>query len=127
MEMQEEATTLQPTQTHPAPPISSNIKSSPKHKPQVQLLDAISCDDKFNEWIKKCKLQDIRHIFIKYNMTSMESLSNKSESFRNFMLDQELKIKHSQSMERAVKSIAALEKQQNIKYKQSMLKIRKDS
>merc|ERR1712130_774469 len=54
-------------------------------------------------------------------------LSNKSESFRKFMLDKELKTKYSQSMHRAVKAIARLEKEQDIKYKEKMIKIRQEA
>eukprot|EP01084_Bolivina_argentea_P005163 9758_1 len=66
----------------------------------------------FTQWIKDNELNDIKHIFIKYKMTTISSLSNQTNLYRNFIVDTQLTYEYSYLMEKAVNAIHEL----NVKY-----------
>eukprot|EP01083_Nonionella_stella_P192567 711708_1 len=61
----------------------------------------------FNDWITKNKLDAISHLFIKYDMTTIETLSLQSKSFQKFICDPLLITTHHKLM---ATSIAAMQK-----------------
>ena len=72
----------------------------------------------FDQWIIDNKLDDIKDIFIKYGMTTIASLSDESDLYRNFFKDHELRQNYSNLMPVAIKAIDELNKAQNKQYEQ---------
>ena len=69
----------------------------------------------FNEWIKQNDLKPIKHIFVRYDMTTTDTLSNETNSYRHFLSDTELKSNYSYLMPNAVKAIDQLHKKNKSK------------
>eukprot|EP01083_Nonionella_stella_P006116 17734_1 len=59
----------------------------------------------FNRWLTDKGLIDIRDLFIKHNMTSIETLSSQSECFQHFICDPLLIQNYSHLMQQAVSAI----------------------
>eukprot|EP01084_Bolivina_argentea_P171226 296636_1 len=70
-------------------------------------IEPIEISPAFNQWIRGNRLEDIKHIFIKHKMTTLETISNESESYRNFTADAELR-KYPHVWSAATSAIAAL-------------------
>ena len=70
---------------------------------------------KFDEWIKQHDLQPIQHLFIKHNMTTIDTLSNETNTYRYFLSDTELRSNYSYLIPNAVKAIAKLHKKHKSK------------
>ena len=69
----------------------------------------------FDEWIEANGLKPIKHLFKKHHMTTKDTLSNETDSYRNFISDQELRMYYSYLMPVAIKAIDRFHKRHKSK------------